>query len=191
MADIELVIKIPEEVYRSIKEIPTSSMFSIDCDDRIRKAIKSGTPLPKGHGDLIDRDDLLEDSYCIDDWSGNEVNIVDVMTVEMADAIIEADKEESEKDCRDCKKWEDCSCGKDGHEKEEEKNDIFKNMTDEDRVNMFMFLLFNKDEILSKAKQWTKEAEEAGMTLTEYLESTSPLNKDYKCKCEESENKGE
>lgn len=71
--------------------------------------------------------------------------------------------------------------------KEEEKNDIFKNMTDEDRVNMFMFLLFNKDKILSKAKQWTKEVEEAGMTLTEYLESTSPLDKDYKCKCEESE----
>ena len=49
--------------------------------------------LPKGHSDLIDRDDLLAESYCIDDWNGNEVSIVDVMTVKMADAIIEADKE--------------------------------------------------------------------------------------------------
>ena len=56
-------------------------------------AIRKGTPLPKGHGDLIDRNDLLADSYCIDDWGGNEVDIVDVMTVKMADTIIAADKE--------------------------------------------------------------------------------------------------
>lgn len=58
--------------------------------------IANGTPLPKGHGDLIDRDDLLADSYCVDDWAGNEINIVDVMTVKMTDAIIEADKGEAD-----------------------------------------------------------------------------------------------
>jgi len=62
------------------------------------KAIRNGTPLLKGHGDLIDRDELLADSYCIDAWSGDEVNIVDVMTVKMADTIIEADKESEESD---------------------------------------------------------------------------------------------
>lgn len=39
-------------------------------------------------------------------------------------------------------------------------DNIFKNLT---------------DEIKTKTEQWTKEAEEAGMTLTEYLESISSL----------------
>lgn len=85
---MQIVIDIPEERYKHIQEeqwLPNRLL--------IEKAIANGTPLPKGHGDLIDRDDLLADSYCIDDWGGNEVNIVDVMTVKMADAIIEADTE--------------------------------------------------------------------------------------------------
>lgn len=53
-------------------------------------------------------------------------------------------------------------------------------MTDDDKIIILMFILFNKNEI----EQLTKEAEKAGMTLTEYLESISPQNKDYKCKCE-------
>lgn len=56
------------------------------------------TELPKGHGDLVDKNDLLIESYCIDDWMGNEINIVDVMTVKMANVIIEADKEEGEEE---------------------------------------------------------------------------------------------
>lgn len=81
---MKLVIEIDEENYEKNKygRCPVTVM---------RKAIRNGKLLPKGHGDLIDRDDLLEDSYCIDDWSGNEVNIVDVKTVKMADAIIESD----------------------------------------------------------------------------------------------------
>ena len=92
MADIALVIRIAEESYKEIKKIVA------DRNDHyfLENIIANGTPLPKGHGDLIDRDDLLADSYPIDDYAGNEVNIVDVMTVEMADTIIEADKAESE-----------------------------------------------------------------------------------------------
>lgn len=88
---MQIVIEIPEKIYSYIttqwRDIPKNdSPISIMCN-----AVIDGTPLPKGHGDLIDRDDLLADSYCIDDWSGNEVDIVDVKTVKMADAIIEAD----------------------------------------------------------------------------------------------------
>jgi hypothetical protein len=93
MADVELVIKIPEEDYNGIchfKNVQLQMLPEEVSETLIR--IANGIQLPKGHGDLIDRDDLLADSYCIDDWSGNEVNIVDVMTVIMADAIIEADK---------------------------------------------------------------------------------------------------
>ena len=55
MADIELVIKIPEEVYNLLK------------NDRVdwlgaEHIIANGTPLPKGHGDLKDMNDLCAKS---------------------------------------------------------------------------------------------------------------------------------
>lgn len=53
------------------------------------RAIKNGTPLPKGHGDLIDRKALIENGlrkgFC--DWYDE---------IKMADTIIEADKGETE-----------------------------------------------------------------------------------------------
>ena len=84
---MKLIIDIPKEEYELVRHENKSFRTELE----LMNAVANGTPLPKGHGDLIDRDDLLADSYCIDDWSGNEVNIVDVMTVRMADAIIEAD----------------------------------------------------------------------------------------------------
>lgn len=88
---VELVIKIPEKDWEFIK-----STDGCRWSRAILEGVINGIPLPKGHSDLIDRNDLLADSYCIDAWSGEEVNIVDVMTVKMADAIIEADKSETE-----------------------------------------------------------------------------------------------
>ena len=52
MADIELVIKISEEVYKKAKETHDAM-----CDS-VWLGIKYGTPLPKGHGDLIERDEV-------------------------------------------------------------------------------------------------------------------------------------
>lgn len=99
MADIKLVIKIDEKLYKDIYSDAEIMIYGGMRSGKtllatLLRAIRNGTPLPKGHGDLIDRNDLLAESYyCIDDWSGNEVDIVDVMTVKMADAIIKADKE--------------------------------------------------------------------------------------------------
>ena len=87
---MQIVIDINDEIYKEILNGKDG------WSNYVHGLIRTGTPLPKGHGDLIDRNDLLQESYCIDDWGGNEVNIVDVMTVKMADAIIEADKAESE-----------------------------------------------------------------------------------------------
>lgn len=50
MADIELVIKIPEEMYASIH----NGMRYTDDVRYIMDLIENGTPLPKGHGDLKD-----------------------------------------------------------------------------------------------------------------------------------------
>lgn len=96
MADIELVIKIPENTYRRIQALARDDYFEHDICGNSMKRIANGIPLKRGHGDLIDRDNLLVDSYYTCDLSGDEINIVDVMTVKMADAIIEADKEQSD-----------------------------------------------------------------------------------------------
>lgn len=55
MADIEVVIKIPEEYYNAIKVIPDRQCTA----DML--IIKTSTPLPKGHGRLIDAKALGED----------------------------------------------------------------------------------------------------------------------------------
>lgn len=55
-------------------------------------------------------------------------------------------------------------------------DNIFDKLTAEEQNNLWMYMIFNKDKIMVKTEQWTKEAEEAGMTLIEYLESISPLN---------------
>ena len=55
-------------------------------------------------------------------------------------------------------------------------DNIFEKLTDEESNNLWMYMIFNKDTIKAKTEQWTKEAKEAGMTLTEYLESISPLD---------------
>jgi len=52
MADIELVIKIPKELYEAYKGRPP--MLGDAGMDMIAQAIANGSPLPKGHGKLID-----------------------------------------------------------------------------------------------------------------------------------------
>lgn len=54
-------------------------------------------------------------------------------------------------------------------------NNILENLTDEEKLNLWMYAIFNRDKIMEKMEEWTKKAEEAGMTLTEYLKSTNPL----------------
>ena len=53
MSDIELVIKIPEDIMEYIKN---NGCLSVIYNNEVAKAITNGTPLPKGHGRLIDAD---------------------------------------------------------------------------------------------------------------------------------------
>ena len=56
----------------------------------LRQAIKNVTPLPKGHGRLIDADELKKHKY----HDNNRCeNAVAVAQIDWADTIIEADKE--------------------------------------------------------------------------------------------------
>lgn len=87
MADIELVIKIPEEDYHRI-----ASGFGQEEDAVLfEKIFKNGTPLPEHHGDLIDveiiKNELVE--MCPRMCYGCGVNYI----VAAAETIIPATKE--------------------------------------------------------------------------------------------------
>lgn len=86
MADIELVIKIPEETYEYWKEHKYEYVLS--------EAIANGIPLPKGHGALKDADKLLEtwyDDFC-EFMTQAELDSMNNI-IKKAPTIIEADKE--------------------------------------------------------------------------------------------------
>lgn len=62
---MEIVIKIPKEYYNAIKAIP-DNQCTFDM-----LVIKNGKQLPKGHGRLIDADDLYENTeICHSDIDG-------------------------------------------------------------------------------------------------------------------------
>lgn len=88
MADIELVIKIPEEDYLVYSEL--SEKEKVNELTYYEKMIANGTPLPKGYGRLIDAN-LLKNQFPIwvDSFSSRVVN----NTISKAPTIIEADKE--------------------------------------------------------------------------------------------------
>ena len=67
MADIELVIRIPEELFSELDEEDYQSTISW-YDTTLYCAIKNGTPLPKGHGKLVilSEDKLKENQINLD-----------------------------------------------------------------------------------------------------------------------------
>ncbi len=92
MADIELVIKIDDEIYKKIK----NNEFWLSCGLDLSMAydlIKNGTPLPKGHGKLIDAD-ALENTWHEEFLKGMSISAGMVNTFNDASTIIEADKAE-------------------------------------------------------------------------------------------------
>lgn len=78
---MELVIKIPEEYYKAIKEIP------VEQSSADMLIIRNGTPLPEGHGKIVDIETLI-DMF----WDGDSMEITkyDLSVIE---PLIEADKE--------------------------------------------------------------------------------------------------
>lgn len=72
---MQIVIDIHEDVYKTI----IADKYAIY--DKMYYSIKNGTPLPKGHGRLIDADAVLVEPF------GNTYKDIDI-----AETIIEADK---------------------------------------------------------------------------------------------------
>lgn len=87
MADVELVIKIPEEVKnRLCFGVTYSKDIQVVCE-----ALNDGTPLPKGHGRIGDLDALRCENTDFDTYKDYCIMFDEI---EAAETIIEADKEE-------------------------------------------------------------------------------------------------
>lgn len=89
MADIELVIKIPIELYDMIQD---KLDFNGDLKQKDIKtlmlSIDDGKPLPKGHGDLVDISPYRGKVICSHLYSG----VKKLIEVDSIEPIIEADR---------------------------------------------------------------------------------------------------
>lgn len=85
MVNVELVIKVPEDLYEAYKGRPP--MLGDVGMDMIAQAIANGIQLPKGHGRLIDADELTKSILC----KTFGLRSVDI---ENAPTIVEADRSE-------------------------------------------------------------------------------------------------
>ena len=90
---MQIVINIDENVFTRLFDNGTED-YTIVNDDlfAIAKSIRKGVPLPKGHGELIDRDYLRKDFKASKKISFAERMDISCI-VDHAPTIIEADKE--------------------------------------------------------------------------------------------------
>lgn len=86
---MKLLIEIPEKEYEQKKELSKiPNLYESDCFN-IDRAIANGTPLPKGHGRLIDANEAKE--RLTDAKDGYARHVID-----STPTIIEADLDEEE-----------------------------------------------------------------------------------------------
>lgn len=95
MANIELVIKMPEEDYETLINTNDSRTTSMIARRNLYKALKKGTPLPKGHGALKDADRILN-CKCKNNFSECDTCLDSELCALLNEAptIIKEDKEE-------------------------------------------------------------------------------------------------
>ena len=90
---MEIVINIPDELYNKYVSVYLSRGNGKTITYNLLKAIKNGTPLPKGHGRIVDISPL-EFKIGDEDAYGTEYSNVDFYYELIAlPTIIEADKE--------------------------------------------------------------------------------------------------
>lgn len=84
---MKLIVEIDDEIYKTWRQEGKYASHSY-----AQKIILNGTPLPKGHGDLIDRSTLEPDT----EWSDWDDGLVSYSygQIAAADVVIKADKEE-------------------------------------------------------------------------------------------------
>ena len=97
MADIELVIKIPNDIYHRVVVSPrcATSLDAFRDRDIFVKALQTSTPLPKVHGDLKDMNDIYE---ALEGWNDDTSWIVDAIDSQTP-TIIKAENKELRRGC--------------------------------------------------------------------------------------------
>ena len=91
MADIELVIKLPKEDYDDIM-LTGENTINLGILLDLRKAVRNGKPLPKGHGALKDADEIKKNRFTLGTSNYCEYKVVKIEDIDKANTIIEADK---------------------------------------------------------------------------------------------------
>lgn len=86
---MKIVIDIPEVEFERLQRDAGWTNLVI-----YRELIKNGTPLPKGHGRLIDADDLIQ---MLKDRE--RYGYLDITDIDHTPTIIEVDKEEEHETC--------------------------------------------------------------------------------------------
>lgn len=102
---MKIVIDISDKLYNRVQNTQIIDIFHKYDSDILNTfiCIQSGTVVPKGHGDLIDRKELLSHTKCTykyDCPSGSSCdkcsdNCVEVRDIENAPIVIEADKDDN------------------------------------------------------------------------------------------------
>lgn len=87
MADIELVVKIPKEIYNYVQHMGSIPIINIQ---QIANAIFDGTPLPEGHGRLGDLDELTQR---ITNYIKHNEHMMDELTLLQEKFILEGIKD--------------------------------------------------------------------------------------------------
>ena len=92
---MQIVIDIPKELYERFGyEYSEENLISKSTNDVILEAFCNGTPLPEGHGRLIDAD-VMKTMKSIQSANFNAVGLIRYW-IDNQPAIIEADTAESE-----------------------------------------------------------------------------------------------
>ena len=91
---MQIVIKLSDKIYDTIMddEMPTNEQMKV-----IVQRIYEGTPLPKGHGDLIDADELFWDIQTDEQMRLGKHLAWVKERIDNAPTIIEADTESEDK----------------------------------------------------------------------------------------------
>ena len=105
MADVELVVRIPEEEYNRITKSDNTVFANVVSKEAMMYAIKNGTVLPEGHGRLGDLDELEQrisnfverDAHITDEYTVARQRFI-VDGIRQTTAIIEADTRNKEKE---------------------------------------------------------------------------------------------
>jgi len=101
---MKLVIDIPEEIYNSA--CATNNIWDMRMAGFVCSAIANGTPLPKGHGDLIDVNRKItvstyDEQY--EEWGEKTLTVLEALNkwsdegVTVKDVVVPADKESEDK----------------------------------------------------------------------------------------------